>query len=646
MPRLFPILALLTLALCGCTARWSHPGTDLADYQAAVTQIEYPTLDCELPEETTSPPLTIHDYRQTDYWDLTLDEAVQMALQSSKVLRDLGGRVLSAPDSVDSIYSPALVETDPRFGVEAALSAFDAQWKSGAYFENNDRALNNQFLGGGTRKLQQDLGNFETSLSKRTATGGEYRLKHSWDYDANNAPGNEFPSAWTVMLDAEFTQPLLRGQGLEFNRVYGPDGTPGLPRGVLVARMNTDISLAEFHTAVRQLINDVETTYWELQFAYRDLDAKLRARHRALKTWHVIADWKERGRVGGEADKEAAAREQYYRLHSDVQLALTGRAMDDVRSTNFRGQGGVQSQERRLRLLIGAPINDGRLIRPVDKPSLARVEYDWTDVLARAMVLNPDLLRQRWVVKRQETVAKATRNLLLPEVNVLGRYRWRGFGHDLLDTDRGNPANDNAFDDLTGGDFQEWQLGMEMLMPVGNRQGHLAYRNAVLSVARERALLEEQQRQVTHHLSAARGDLESSYEMARTQYNRLVAAHDQLRALETLASDPEPNQLARLIDQLLVAQRTLADAETRYYRELAGYEVANKNIHYYVGSLLSRNGVHLMEGEWPEKAYHDAAEKRGLSVERYPQALRAGPTVVETSTAINVTEPSSAATSP
>lgn len=630
--QLLRVTLAVAISSCGCAAKLSQPGTDLADYQAMALRMEYPIeADCEPVDHLDEPPpLTIHDYEALEYWDLTLEEAIQQALATSKVVRDLGGRVLHAPDHVATVFEPSLIETDPRFGVEAALSAFDAQWESGVFFENNDRALNNQFLGGGTRLLKQDLGNFETSLSKRAATGGEYRLRHAWDYDANNAPGNAFPSAWTVMLDAEVRHPLLRGQGREFNRVYGPNGAPGLARGVLVARMNTDVSLAEFRAAVRQLVSDIENTYWELQYAYRELDAKVRARDRAQKTWQVIADWRERSRVGGEADKEAAAREQYYRLQAEVQLALTGAALEDTRTTSFRGQGGVQAQERRLRLLIGAPINDGRLIRPVDDPSMAKIEFQWGEIVATAMEANPDLVAQRWKVKRAESVLQASRNLTLPALDVVGRYRWRGFGHDLLRSGRnGAPQFDDAYGDLTTGDFQEWQLGMEMALPVGNRQGHAAYRNAMLGVARQRAVLDEQRRTVVHHLSAARADMEGAYERARTQFNRVVAARDQLLALETLAADPEPNQLARLIDQLLVAQRTLADAEARFFREAATYAVSLKNVHYYQGTLLGYNGVHLAEGEWPAKAYHDAAEKHLRSKPRKPvrsgEVVSAGP---------------------
>ena len=51
----------------------------------------------------------------------------------------------------------------------------------------------------------------------------------------------------------------------------------------------------------------------------------------------------------------------------------------------------------------------------------------------------------------------------------------------------------------------------------------------------------------------------------------------------------------------------MADSETNYYRTLAEYAVAVKNVHFTKGTLLDYDGVYLAEGAWPAKAYSDAA---------------------------------------
>src|SRR5690606_19837581 len=108
-------------------------------------------------------PITIRSEPPADeeYWNLTLQEAIQIALTNSSVLRDLGGTILQSPANTPSIHGPALQASDPRFGIESALSAFDAQFSTNAFFEKNDRAINNRFFGGGTRLLEQDLHIYE-----------------------------------------------------------------------------------------------------------------------------------------------------------------------------------------------------------------------------------------------------------------------------------------------------------------------------------------------------------------------------------------------------------------------------------------------------------------------------------------------------
>ncbi len=603
--------------LSGCAVnKVQFDDIDLAHAQSVATQIEYPDVQSShVPGPILSPaPITIREDSPPEAWELTLQEAVRIGLQNSKVLRNLGGLVLQSPANVATIHGPAIQDSDPRYGVEAALAEFDTSFAVQAFFENNDRALNNAFFGGGTRMLKQDFMDYSMELAKKTAIGGDLTLRHNMDYDANNAPGNLFLSAWNTNMEAEFRQPLLQGAGVDFNRIAGPNASAGQLRGVLLARTSYDISLADFEMGVRNLVSDIENAYWELYYAYRDLDAKMAARQRALATWRVINEWKRRGREGGEADKEAQAREQYYRLEGDVQNALTGRLIEPTRNNTFRGLGGVHANERRLRQILGTAINDGRLIRPIDEPQMARVMFDWEEILVESQQRRPELRRQQWVVKRRELELAGSRNFLLPRLDAVGRYRWRGFGKDLLDPDGNHdPPFSDAFSNLTTGDFQEWQLGLELTVPIGYRKAHAAVRNAELNLAREVAVLAEQQRAVSHDLSAAVGEMTRAYVVAKTAFNRRVAARQQLEALEIQNEDPDPSQLGRLTDQLLESQRRLAEAESRYYRTILEYTLAVKNVHFNKGSLLDYNDIHLAEGDWPSQAYHDSAERTQLS---------------------------------
>ena len=163
----------LMAALCGCVQQnrggFLGGDPDLGYYRTVATDIEYPDVPSANDETaTTIAPLTLDDDEPIEYWDLSLQEAVQIALSRSEVLRDLGGLVLQSPASAETVYEPAMNETDPRFGVDAALSAFDTSFSHAAFFDNNDRPLNNPFFVGG-RTLKQDLGTYSTEFAVAAA---------------------------------------------------------------------------------------------------------------------------------------------------------------------------------------------------------------------------------------------------------------------------------------------------------------------------------------------------------------------------------------------------------------------------------------------------------------------------------------------
>ena len=415
------LLAGLWLSAVGC--RNAEPlylgeGRELAHYMNQATQIEYPDvatsgMDSSFDEME---PRTLATHQPTEFWDLNLEEVVQLALANSQVMTDLGGRIVAAPGLTPTTYDPALAETDPRLGVEAALSQFDAQFATSMFWERQDRVINNLLLGGGVNQLQQDIGAFEASISKRAATGSQFAVRHTVDYDWNNQPFNLFPSAYDAVAEVEARHPLLRGGGVEFNRIFGPDATPALRfrNGVMLARVDVDVSLAEFEAGVRDFVSSVENTYWDLYFAYRQLDARIKARDGALATWRKVRELGVAGAEGGEAPLEARAGAEYFEYRAQVEDALSGGPGGASRTGEFTGTGGLYEREANLRLLMGLPLNDGRLIRPADEPTTAKIAIDWQAMVTESLARRVELRRQRWMVKRRELELTASKNFLLP----------------------------------------------------------------------------------------------------------------------------------------------------------------------------------------------------------------------------------------
>src|SRR5262245_61287948 len=614
--------ASLLSAGCNLVGPNRNYDSELAHYKQIAKTVEHPQLDTPPSENAFAPePRTIDHsaapQQPQEWWEMSLDEAIQTAVARSSVLRDLGGTIVRTPEAVRTILNPAVVASEPRFGMEAALSEFDATLASSVIAEKNDRMINNFVASGGTRFFQQDVINVQSQISKLGVAGTRMTLRGLSTYDFNNASFNRFPSVWDTLVEAEFRQPLWQGAGSRFNRLAGPNAVPGFYNGVLIARVNTDISVADFEMGLRDLVSNVENAYWDLYFAFRDLDAKIQLRNASLESWKIVKALVESDQAGGLIEREAQAREQYFRYEEEVQNALAGTLQQSTTNNNgssggsFRGVGGVLVSERRLRLAIGLPITDNRMIRPVEEPTHAKVSFEWSLASDDANARRPELLKQRLVIKRREMEYVAARNFLLPRFDILGRYRFRGLGQNLIGDVvlQPDPADPNgvfqrsSLKNLASGDFQEWQLGGEVLMPIGFRRGWAGVHNAQLNLAREKALLEEQERQVVHDLSNAVGDMERAYKNMETTYNRRLAAQQNVEILRFRLQSSQPVSA----EALLEAERRFAEADIQYYRALVEHMLAIKNIHFEKGTLLEYGRIYLTEHVSFHSAGHTSA---------------------------------------
>ncbi len=551
---------------------------------------------------------------------MSLQECINQAMQSSKIIRDLSGTIIRSPQAAITSLDPALVFSDPRFGEEAALSAFDANFFANSMFEENNRRLNNGFFGT-SGFFEQYLSTSQVGVNKRSATGGLFSLRNVTIGDNNNQLSNRLGrQSWESFFEAEVRQPLMQGAGTRFNRIAGPGSTPGQLGGVLLARTRTDQSLIEFEKAVRDLVAEVENAYWDLYFAYRDLEAKIEVRDIAERT---LRDQKNRNEKTANI---AQAEEQLHRFQADVIDALNGRPIDGTRTNNgssggtFRGAGGVRIAERKLRLLAGLPMNDGRLIQPVDSPTMAPVVFDWNGAVGDALRNREELKKQRWVIKQRELEVVAHRNFLLPQMDLISRYRYRGFGRQLL----GDPFPPNLNESFFDGQLQEWAVGVEYNMPVGFRRAHAALQNAQLNLMRETELLREQERLVHFGLSNAMGEAKRAFESTELQRKRLDAIVAQLNALENKSQSEEPAEL----DVELETHRRLLDARLRFHQAQVEYALALRNVHYEKGTLLEYNNVRLAESasdvgsQWDAKKRIELQDPSASPVTRDPIVAR------------------------
>jgi hypothetical protein len=153
---------------------------------------------------------------------------------------------------------------------------------------------------------------------------------------------------------------------------------------------------------------------------------------------------------------------------------------------------------------------------------------------------------------------------------------------------------------------------LEMNVPIGFRRELSGIRHQELLMARERAILQDLELEISHQLGDSIRDIDLNYGLLQTNFNRRVAAEAEVQAMNF---SYEAGRVS--LDLLLQAQARRAESESAYYRSLVDYNRSIMNVHYRKGSLLDYDGVYLSEGQWPAKAYFDAmrqARKRDAAL--------------------------------
>ncbi len=575
------------------TSQWSGN----AFIAAAQTELDHLEVAPVTMLSETPQPRTVGDGGPIEYWDITLDESIRIALEHSQVLRDLGGRLLTQSNLASTSLNPNIVATDARVGIDAALSAFDAQLSGSVLWRRNNRGLKQPPFGSVKTEIDQRTQTSRAAITKILQTGTRVEVQQGLDYDKDDLgiPPNRFPSAFTPFVGAEVRHPLARGGGRQTNLIAGPNATPGTYNGVLIARIRADIAESDFEIALRDYLYNIIRNYWLLQFAYARLEAN--NDHVEVAQQLVAAAEKRLQEGTGDIEQVNQARERLLTAELNRQGVFAGapeRQLAGILGTNgafLAGTDlGVLAVERRLRFLMGLPPSDGRLLRTVDTPSTAPYAFDWNEALSMAMARRPELNRQLKLVKQRRLEFLASKNQLLPTVDLIGQYRVLGFGDQLF----GNQyiPQDGAMDELASAQLQEWAAGMEIKWPVGNRIGHTAEQNALLVLSREEAVLRQQQLQVSHELSSAASELQRAKSALQLSQQRFEVAQTRRVAIQRKFDEGIPVA----IEQVWEAQLREADSMTGLALASADYGIAMASFSVARGTFLGDLNIGMSEG--------------------------------------------------
>jgi outer membrane protein TolC len=606
------------------------------DYQAAVNNVELRKLENE-PYTTITPqavplgtaPATVLDPSRTPRL-MTLKEAISIALEqgnvggpatnpgfASDILPQFTGRGTSGTDTIRAFaLDPAVAGAE----IERALSKFDARWINSMTWNKNDQptlTLQQSFSNG-------DSANLSSTLAKPLPTGGTAGITFSTNYlKLSNPPTNtqfvQLASSYTPRLQFIFEQPLLQGFGVEINQLLPtapgsvlinglrPSGGQG-SEGILVTRVRRDQARAEFDFEVNQMLLNVETAYWNLYAAYYNLAAQEEGLKQSLDSLFFIRERVQKG------------------IARPGQVPQVLAQVDLFRGQVLTARGQILTAERQLRGLLGMRSDDGSRLIPVDEPTLVPYRPDYYELANEALQSRPELIIARQELKAQQLNLILQRNLRRPDLRFFSSYDIAGLGSRL----DGNESV-NALHSFISNQFNSWQLGLRLDMPLGFRDGNALVRQAQLNLYRtywqltdaERKTLEfltEQYRQVVLN-----NKLIEYRRAQRVDNERFVELERQFRDI----GDPKVPYETTILN-LIQAQRDLAAATAAEFQTIAQYNIALATLEFAKGTIQRYNNVTVADGPLPphvgkRAADHFRAREAALKLREHPADLPLGP---------------------
>ena len=485
--------------------------------------------------EMPAPGTVSHPGDELQPWNLSLDEAIRIALRNADVIRVLGG------SSGRTIYDPAISNTQ----IDQARGAFDPA----IGFDNNFTRLDT------TSGVLGDQYDMSLGLSKQTVTGGTAALSVNTQRFHSPLGGALNPriDSSTIM---SLTQPLLQGGGAAVN--LAP---------IVIARIDTERSFFQMKDSVQELVRGVIDAYWALVAARTDV-------------------WVRRQQIQQSLWSEEHASARY-----DVNMANIGpvyqarAALAGFRSGLVTAEANRIQQEATLRNILGLPPVDSRDVVPITLPDTEWPEESWEDIVAVAQERRPDLIELKLIIEADRQRLLMARNEALPSVDAVALYQWDGL--------QGRTPG-GLYYSSGPGEFTGWQLGVNFSVPIGMRSSRADLRRQELMIVRDRADLDQALHNAVHRLAATYRNMAQFYEQYRVSREEKEAAlenYDYQRALwDNQGTGALYLNMLQALTQLGNAHTTEAQSLTQYNTEMAGLQRE-------AGAILEAHGVRFSE-EW------------------------------------------------
>ncbi len=377
-----------------------------------------PYLQRQLPEPVIENTPTLQQMIHDGKLEMGMEDAIRLAVENNLNIDVYRYLTWSAETQVLSA----------RGGINAAGAPLDPQVTSNLAWSRNNIQVSNPFISGTgvstissitTKGATANFGYQQGFLS-----GTSLQMSFNNSRSSTTSPASIFNPSISTTLGFQVTQPLLRGFGF-------------LPSEELIieAKNNSQVARYNLETEVMTVIANVETAYWNLAYSLENVHVQ-----------QTTVDWANKNLQATQAQLKIGTLAQL-----DVVTAESTLATDQ--QNLIVAQTGEQQAETTLLNLISrnqmAAGLENVAIVPTDSlntpPRIDIIPY--RDAVAEAWRDRPDLEAQELSLTNDDISVRATRNALLPQLNLIGSYQSAGLAgnsHVLESTPTGIVANTSS----------------------------------------------------------------------------------------------------------------------------------------------------------------------------------------------------------
>ena len=498
----------------------------------------------EFPPRTTPP--TVTDFHQPLQWNMSLGEAIYIALENNPKLQ------------ID-VWVPRLARTK----LTQEFARFDPTVDINHHWASNvarARDTIDIFGTGSTTQGSQTYGSTtgnpdQLAISKNLLSGGSVRGALSTGYQRDNPAGsfNALNPSWRSSAALQFSQPLKRGRGRNITTIP-----------IRVAATNYKGTEWGFQGVILDTVRQVEMAYWGLVFSKQNLEVRRQETEEARKTYQKE---QEKLALGQSSRPELGeARLHYYR----------NVALYQQRKTE------LLEAERQFRAVLGIPGFDEYRIN-VDLPDEPpEIDVDWDESVQKMLHCRPDILASRFTLESSRLNYVQMANLCLPDINLEGRVAKSGL--------------DRRFDGSVARLFEDedlnWMLGVSYSGNIHNCRIKAEVRRASYAYAQQKAITRQLEYDSVHRLQNSYERLHHRRDKVRVQRAVREAAE------ERLAAYTEKFELGELpIELYLRAVAANSDAELQERRARVELMQSMAEFEYVRGTLLTARSVILGQQE-------------------------------------------------